>query len=346
MNSGFTNCLGWSVRIFSAWALFAAAAQAGEFQFNFDPNSSGTALIGGVNVTNGTFAGNDGTRFYQEAIDVDGVTYIHVVVGDPALGFSQESYTASTIQDLYADPWRATAFGRPYSLHSGGNERRLIGDFPTNQDTIVARRFGNASSPFGATYFPSAEDQKNGNAVPLEVDERYRVSGVGTMDPTRMVLRLQVTDGDMSQEVFKPFLDRKPRISQTVADDTLSSEFVADMRGLTYRDINRAAPVINKMAINDPDMPGGGAGASFDMSVAEKSYVTAGRYIFSRTGRFSEVTDPETGAVTTLTKYGWQKGGGWDESGSVFNPGVYTYADDGFDPLSIDWTRYFDPAQN
>lgn len=337
--------------ICAVFALALVTPVSADFRFNFNRvGGAADAFEGGFNPTGSVTDGNDGTRFHQEVINVDGVDYIHVIVGDPALGFAQESYTASVVDRAIGNYFSINATRRPYSAHSGGNERLLMGDFSTNQasmqDLDDQGRFGNAAFPFGQRYSPSKADADAGTSLPLPVDQRYRISGIGTMDPSRVVLRLSMSDADISMEVFKPFLARKPKVTQTLVDGVLVSEFSADMRGLTYDDGNRAGPVVNRLTMNDPDLPGNGAGASFDMSLAQRPYITAGRYIFSRVGRFASVTDPVTSDETILGGYGWQQAGGWNASGSVFNPGVYSYYDEGFDPLTVNWLRYFDPAQN
>ena len=169
----------------------------------------------------------------------------------------------------------------------------------------------------------------------LPVSQRYRISGTGTMNPSRTVLLMQASDANVSIEVSKPFLDRKPKITQTLTEGTLTSQFVADMTGLTYADLNISAPMTNVLTITDPDLPIPG-GADFDINdtaVVKNSNITAGKYIFTPGGGWSAPSDP-LGAK------------GWDVNDSTFDPGTYTYSEGGFDVLNVDWTSFFDPTQN
>jgi len=65
----------------------------------------------------------------------------------------------------------------------------------------------------------------------------------------------------------------------------------------------------------------------------KNSNITAGKYTYSPGGGWSAPTD-HTGA------------GGWDVDDSTFDPGVYTYSEGGFDVLNVDWTSFFEAAQN
>ena len=163
---------------------------------------------------------------------------------------------------------------------------------------------------------------------PLATD--YRVSGTGSVNPSYTVFRMVLTDaaGGMSMEVYKPFLDKKPRISQTIQDGSMSSVFVADERALSYGDSSTPAPVINNLVINDPALPTAGAG-DFEMALAQIPDVTAGRFTFT----------PGTG---------WNDpAAGWNTAGSTFGQGSYAYVDgQGFDPLNFDWSTVFNYADN
>ena len=153
------------------------------------------------------------------------------------------------------------------------------------------------------------------------------MSGTGTGDPTETVFRMVLTSakGDMSMEVSKPFLDKKPLISQTVQDGSMSSTFVADMRAISYSDMNTPVPIVNDLKISDPTLAGA---ADFEMSLSQHSTVTAGRYTYT------------PGA-------GWNNPNGWDNPGSSFTPGQYTYFDStGFDPFNYDWASNFHYDEN
>jgi len=157
----------------------------------------------------------------------------------------------------------------------------------------------------------------------------YRVSGSGNNNPNFTVFRMVLNDpaAGMSMDVSKPYLDKKPLISQTVQDGSMKSVFVADERSLGYSDSSTAAPVTNNLVLNDPALPTAGA-ADFEMALAQAPDVSAGRFIFT----------PGTGWNTSL---------GWNTAGSTFGSGTYTYVGaQGFDPLNFNWASVFNYADN
>ena len=308
-----------------AMGMLASAATANDFILNFEAH--GSPAVGSpvpLGQTFGASGGNDGTGFIQDIITIGGQQYFHVVIQDPNSDFKQESYTASVVQN-----WTDRTGPRSFSPFAGGNERSIIGNndvVDTSQDQIKTWpriRFGNAKDPFGYKVYSSYQDT-TGTVLP--VGQRYRLSGNGTMDPSRVVMLMQMSDANVAVEYYKPALSRKPRISQTLTEGGVSARFVADMRGLDYQTLNQAAPVVNTFSLQDPDLPTPGA-ADFEMELSQKPHVTAGQYTFS----------PGS----------WNTAGGWDVPDSFFTPGTYTYSEGaGFDVLNVDWTRFFDPLQN
>jgi hypothetical protein len=225
-----------------------------------------------------------------------------VLVGDPATGFASESYTrTSSIFGLNS----ALTISSP---DGGGNETLTSGAV----DAVTAGNgYGipiNQHDPFG-------------------VNGGFNTSGNGTQDPRKAAFRMVLTDSEMSMEVIKPLFNYKSKITQTVIDGDFRSEFVTDQRGLTFDEMDTAAPLLNRQAITDPDLPVAGA-ADFDMTLAERPHVTSGQYIFT-------------------PGIGWNTINGWSAPNSVFDEGTYTYIDGGgFDVYGIDWKSYFDFAQN
>jgi len=129
------------------------------------------------------------------------------------------------------------------------------------------------------------------------------------------------------QDVLKDQFDKKPRISMSVVDGDFQSLFVTDMRDLSYSDFATAAPVVNIQAITDPTLPYAGAG-DFDMSMVERSRVTAGQFSYT----------PGTG---------WNSSTQYLNASGEFTPGTYTYIDGpGFDNLNTDWSFYFNYDDN
>lgn len=338
-----------------------------EFLLNFSPalatpggNCSvvgGDCTVKGGNYPNGgtdtTGYGNDGTRFIQEKLFRNNDYYFHVVVGDPAQGFANEFYVAannlvaSTINDQSV-PLDGGA--RSSSVNSGGNERLVIGNhdvFDTRGELSGSDRlFGNGKDPFGVTVDPTS------------VYKAYDLSGNGTEDPRKVIMRLVLSDANISLEVIKPLLNRKPRISQLTKDSVMSSQFIADMRGISYDEMSREAPITNRMVLNDASMPQQGA-ADFDMSQTQRSNVTAGQFIFTAgQGWLSpqqELVDPDGDGLFEYVysrdqnnNFIWvQNPKGWDVDYSKFDEGTYTYADgDGFNVYGIRWASFFDYDQN
>ena len=308
------------------------------FTLNF--TSNGTQIIPGANASLGSVgggtgignSGKDGTGMINEKVNIGGKDYFHVVIQDANSAFKEEYYTAA----VTANTDNKGGAPRAYSPLGGGNERSFIGNKSVVK-TINAgpwlwpkTRFGNAKSPFGSRLFADHNDT-TGTAVPIA--NRYRLSGNGTMDPTRTVLLMQMSDSTVSVEVYKPFLNRKPKISQTLTEGGLTSQFVADLRSLTYADLKRVVPIVNTLSLNDPNLPTPGV-ADFDISFSQKPHVSAGQFTFSGAGQ--GWVDATTGAPVA----------GWDNNNSKFNPGTYQYAEGNFDVLKVNWAAFFDPTQN
>lgn len=262
------------------------------------PSFTGNGTNGGA--VSGGSGGNDGTRFYSFRENIGGTNYWHVIIGQEGSGFAMEFFTRASGN---------ISAGNGYSPDSGGMERSA---------------FGNADF---CTMGGGPQAMCGSGADPLNNSNDFNYSGTGTGDGSKMAMRMEMDDGaGMSLGFYKPFTDRKALITQTVLDGDLRAEFSADMRGLNYNDLSQAAPVVNRQAVDDTTMPVPGAG-DFDMSMAQDSNVTAGRFIFTAGS-------------------GWN-GSGWSASNSSFGEGVYTYADgETFDVLTVPWADYFNYSDN
>jgi len=264
------------------------------------------------------YLGNaDPTPFYEKAEKINGEWYFHAIVGDPATGFAQESYTrlggnannAGPPSFNMADGWSPDGAGMDRAVVTPNSTKSAVnGDYGTLNSFMIG--IGNVGNPLDSVH----------------------ISGTGGNDPSRSVFHMVLVspNGDMAMDVNKPFLDKKPIISQTVQDGGMTSTFVADMTMLSYSEMNKAAPVMNSLVLDDPSIPGNGA-ANFDMANAQQSDITAGRFTF-----------------TKPAGYGWNTAQGWDTPGSYFTLGVYTYYDapTGFDVYNADWASYFEYDQN
>ena len=300
--------------------LAVTSADAAGFPLNFQPgitNSWDTNNMGacGYGQCAANIGNSDPTPFAENIVTIDNVLYFHTITGDPTTGFAIEAYTRAGPAGISGSAGNeyisssANAFG----LDGGANLTSVIGNFTvgrTATTTDVLHNDLNSSNPLGD----------------------YRVSGTGGNAPDHTAFRMVMTSpkGDMSMEVSKPFLDKKPMITQTVQDGTMTSSFVADERGLNYSQDGTAAPVTNTLVLNDPTIPGAGA-ANFSMAQSQQSVVTAGRFTFTAGTGWNDPTQ------------------GWNSTDSTFGFGTYDYSasgGNGFQPLTFDWGTVFDYAQN
>ncbi|MEJ2566578.1 MAG: hypothetical protein P8164_12085 [Gammaproteobacteria bacterium] len=318
-----TGCL--SLCCFVVLAVLSHAAQAAGFSTNFQPtqpdglwtNQQGYCSFASTGCDSLNQWGNgDPSPFEISIVTVGGVAYFHTLVGDPASGFAIESYTQWGPGSSTSG---TTAITKAQSSPSGGGNSRLV----IGNDNMTASFLQNqmqVGNPFGNPNLPNPTNDPLLSA---------KVSGNGSQTPTATVFRMVLTsaDGTMSMEAYKPFLDKKPMISQTIQDGSMSSVFAADMRGVGYNDMNSPIKITNNLTINDPKIPGGEG--NFEMALAQQPDVTAGRYTFDATG------------------VGWNTTTGWDSPDSVYTFGHYNYIDGvGFDPLTFNWASVFDYNQN
>ncbi len=317
--------------IFSTNAEFTYAAMPTQntFATNFNPNKfpfTGFVgqTVGYCNPCFSDYGNGDPTAFGLTPVSINGVVYFHTLVGNPASGFAIESYTRAAGYAIDPTTGLIADTGGAFSPDGGGNERAAM--TPADQSGAV-----NATPP---TFLQNATNSGN----PLGI---YDISGTGSQDPTKTVFRMVLSDaaGGMSMEVYKPFLDKKPRISQTVTDATMTSVFVTDQTALSYNDSSTAAPVVNNVVVNDPQLPSTGS-ADFEMALAQAPDVTSGRFIYTAGSGWVDPVNGWDKAVNPTT-------GLVDPTASSFGEGTYSYVDGaGFDPLNFDWSTVFDPTQN
>jgi hypothetical protein len=289
-----------------------SSSDAAGFSTNFQPTvgpgwsnatQQGSCTFGTLDCA-GQYGNGDPTPFQQDLVTIGGQTYFHVIVGDPAAGFAEESYT-------------------PYGAgpnNTAGSGQVLQGDFSPTGGGNATSVIGNGN-PLNASFL-----QNNMNMSNIFGD--VAVSGSGSQSPSNVVFRMVLTsaDGTMSMDVDKPFPDKKPIISQTIQDGTMSAVFVADMSALSYSDMNTPIKITNDLTISDPQIPAGSG--DFEMALAQQPDITAGRYTFT----------PGTG---------WDTQYGWDSPNSTFGLGTYTYLQgSGFNPYTFDWGSVFSYDQN
>lgn len=300
--------------LFVMCVLYCSSGYA-DFLLNFDRSSFGGDASENENI--GKVFQDD---FIQDVVEIDGVSYFRTVVGRPEDGFAMETYTPGAIsawcgpENILATP-KCVSWG----LYSGGLERAVIGGgTDVNADWRLQ-----PNDPLGLTYdktlFPGAN--------------KWDISGTGTHDPTKVVFRMVLDDGGVHLEVFKPFLDRKPLILQTVVDTHLRSQFVMDARSITYDDKDTPAVLLNRMVMTDPETNAMNPGAAnFDMSKIKNSTFSGGQYTYQAGGGWDD--DVYSGSL------------GWDTPGSTYDDGTYDYKGAEFNPLDHDWGQYFDSEVN
>jgi len=283
---------------------------------------SGGGCSFGQNCGTGFLNNGDPTAFYQEVVNVGNKSYFHVIVGDPTTGFAQESWTPGAegrSGNFFSTG--STSLQAAFNSDAAGMDRASVNDPAFNGLTSVSSNWGSPANYMEA--YSNAGDPFNS----------VHRSGNGGADPSNAIFHMVLisADGDMSMDVNKPFLDKKPIISQTVQDGGMTATYVADMTKLSYSDMNTPINIINNVTFDDPTIPGNGS-ANFDMANSQQSDVTAGRFTF-----------------TKGPGYGWQNAAnGWDTIGSSFTLGTYSYygAATGFDVYTTDWASFFDYDQN
>jgi len=208
-----------------------------------------------------------------------GISYIHIVMGDLSDGF---------IQELYIE---ITGGSVNYGGFLGGSGVMIGGAFGGNQGSS-GNRAGNAANPLG-------NDQS--------------ATGSGTANPSKVIMRQIVNDGEVSMEFLKDKFDRKPVITQALNSPGIYATSIIDMRNSTYSDMNAPGIAMHTMVLTGPDLPDDN-GQFNTLTGSQNADVTAGRFIYT----------PGTGR------------GGAD--------GVYEYQDSstGFDMSNVSWESYFD----
>ena len=198
--------------------------------------------------------------------------YIHMIVGDLASGFIQESYVEIVDRECFGQYcWEQGAFG---------------GD----TTSFTAEGYGNSRKP-------------------LDNDSAY--SGNATGNPTRVLIRQIVNDGEMTTEFLKDKYGKKPAIAQTVINADIQMTTLIDMRNSDYDTDSIAGFIINTMSLVGSTAPPDGV-------------------------YFNSLVDSQETAVNA-GKYTYTDGAG--PGGSV---GTYSYEGSFYDITTTDWVSYFD----
>ena len=348
-----------SVRLLSVVFLLTSSTvvSAAAFTLDFttqpigtDANGDTVSLILGGMADNYTAAGSDGTRFVQQLVTINNVPYFHVITSDQLTGqtvvnFQNEFYVPATMP---VGGQSKVAAIRAHSPASGGNEFAIIGDIDTSQSAMVSRpTFGNARNPFGL--MPG-----------LAADQQHALSGNGTGDPTSMIMRLLMTDGDLVLDMTKPTFANKPRITQSISQTVAGMESLVDidLNGLDYNTSPTAteskALVTNSLMVDmlAGQAPGATDGVDFD--------ATGGNFDIqnpptpsSSFGAANAVLTPNSTVSVSAGRYiyvpgtAWNTSDGWDVIDATFDEGTYIYDASQFsDVLLVNWGSFFIQSSN
>lgn len=243
--------------VFVFYAAMPSTAMAG-LTLNFLPvpinqrvpnitNIDCTTPTSGGCVRGSSFTDPDKTPFYQELVTDQGLSYYHVMIGDPSSAFAQEYYIAVA------------------TLPGGGINCCWPNGAP----------FSSSSGVFngGADLAPAFK----GWADPLSA---ATLSGSGTGNPERVIFRQVVQDKDFNQETRKLSFLNKPAITQTLITPEIQSLFSFDMSNSTYRDPNTTGVMTNRIVLFNVGQPS--PFLDFDVvSNLRSSKLTGGRFTFA-----------------------------------------------------------------
>lgn len=215
-----------------------------------------------------------------------GYYYYHVLIGDKSSDFALDYYISQ----------------------AGGND--WWPNFPQNSSM--------------GSYNGGADAKPQGfwtNPFYAPLDSNATLSGNGTGNPQRVIFRqlLQDSSGNFSQEVLKSSYLDKPKITQTVHDGEMSSNFTFDMSALGYTGasaLTTGGTITNTLQVIDSKS--GNSMTNFDIKTSsQNSYVDGGKYSYT----------PGTG-----------------KDGSF---GAYTYAPGAnFDVYNVNWAGFYDKSAN
>lgn len=227
--------------------------------------------------------------------------YYHMILGDFGSGFIQESYVQmgfGSYGNQY-EPWTPTT----RKSASGG-----FGLYTPSWEDPNTLILGNGYDPLDVN---TTNTTNNANIKAANV-----VSGNGTANPNRVIVRQILTDGEIMMEFLKDRYEYKPRISQAIMTPDFESLFEIDMRAVRYDDLTTPSPITNTMQLWGADAPGDAAAWDFSTDSVKSTY-NGGKF------RYFEGAGP----------------GGAE--------GTYEYISGSFDQTAQDWKSYFDMyAQN
>ena len=261
---------------------------------------------------------DDGTSFVQETVNIGGIDYYHLVVGQPDQGFAQEILIRTGTGGVF---YREAMENNKLSESGGGFCLPSTGPFAIPATIPACVTDNNASTPFSS----------------------FNITGNGSGNPEAVLIKQVMSDpaSGFTQEFLKAQLDKKPIISQGMNTAGVTNTFIMDMSASGYRESTQG-----KMT-NVTDVEGVGkfdADAGFGGSnEGSGKFISGGRYIFSADSSLGTLKKSATVVVN-----------GSQSPNGPFNYGTYTYYDDATDPTkgrdfdfgTANLGTPIDPAQN
>ena len=257
--------LGYQSLLFVLLLLAVGGARA-EFTLNFLPKGSGSFITTHDNSDNGSDPDTgqtsylDGASWQRPEIVTDpdnGNTYYHMIIGDIADGFIQETF----IQMGYGGsaPYDVVADGGPFEIADSASASGGLSPY-NSIDT-----FGNGYDPMDMNKDAAAQAVTSGN---------------GSANPTRVIMRQVQSDGEVMMEFLKDKYDYKARISMTLIAPDITAFFDFDMRNSTFDDALTPGVMVNTYNLWGEGVPN--ESASFDHATqSQNPYVTGGMYTYT-----------------------------------------------------------------
>lgn len=252
---------------------FGHAALA-EFQLNWQADGTPPPTSGGcwqftpdcTIIEHGADLVTDQTPFvYQRVTDENGVTYYHMVVGNPDDGFAQEVYIQYGGANLFPGTATGVNLARQSSSSGGAIDPFCADEFGCGAGT-------NAESPLASS---------------------QALSGNATGNPSRVQMRqlLVDVDGDLTVDFVKDRFLEKPTITNIIDTGDIEATMIINGSGNLYSTPN-SSQVTNTVVHRGDNRPPE-ASASFDMANLSEQpgsnvNLTAGQYT---------TTNPAAGSV-------------------------------------------------
>jgi hypothetical protein len=262
---------------FGALLLFSAGARA-EFVLNWSQQSANPAFFPDQQMTGCNqppcvwhdrepeLSGpvQNQTPFLYERVTLDGVTYYHMVLGDPDTGFAQEVFIGVGVGNTF--------------LEAGGP------DLDPNVDPTVEGADGPLPSASSASLGFTDQSTFDGGGFSAQANplgQNQSLTGNSTGNPMRVQMRQLMTDGELTVDFVKDVFLDKPNIRSELETSEIRLLFLMDSSGNRYDTMATPSAVTNTLQLLDPEVPEGSA--LFDAAQAVGASITAGRYTYTPT---------------------------------------------------------------